>query len=115
MGLTLAKCPACGADLNLETDRDFFYCPHCGSKVLKDADRIVIEHVTRTIDEAKIKEVELEHKKFEIDEVFSKKMVAIIMVLLFVPLATFTKSTVIIVISLVGAALLIYKIIKGLK
>lgn len=54
MGLTLAKCPACGAELNLETDRDYFYCPNCGSKVLKHDERIVIEHVVRTINEAEV-------------------------------------------------------------
>ena len=52
MGLTLAKCPACGAELNLETDSDYFYCPHCGSKVLQQENKIVIEHVNRTVDEA---------------------------------------------------------------
>lgn len=58
MGLTLAKCPACGAELNLETDKDYFYCPHCGSKVLKHDEKIIIEHVIRTIDEAEIKKAE---------------------------------------------------------
>lgn len=63
MGLTLAKCPACGADLNLETDRDYFYCPHCGSKVLQQEDRIVIEHVSRTVDEAEVEKVKLQREK----------------------------------------------------
>ena len=65
MGLTLAKCPACGANLNLETDTDYFYCPHCGSKVLQQEDRIVIEHVIRTVDEAKVKRAELKQAKIE--------------------------------------------------
>lgn len=68
MGLTLARCPACGAELNLETDRDYFYCPHCGSKVLQVDDRIVIEHVNRTVDEAEVKRVELEREKHASDE-----------------------------------------------
>lgn len=63
MGLTLAKCPACGADLNLEIDRDFFYCPSCGSKVLKQDQKIVVEHINRTIDEAKVRKVELEERR----------------------------------------------------
>ena len=63
MGLTVAKCPACGADLNLEIDRDYFYCPYCGSKVANHDQRIVVEHVSRTIDEAEIKRIELEEKK----------------------------------------------------
>lgn len=63
MGLTLAKCPACGADLNLEINRDYFFCPHCGSKVLQKDERIIIEHVSRTIDEVKLRKLELEEKK----------------------------------------------------
>ena len=64
MGLMLAKCPACGADLNLETDGDYFYCPHCGSKVMKIDDRIVIEHVSRTVDEAEVRKQEFEREKY---------------------------------------------------
>lgn len=63
MGLTIAKCPACGAELNLEVDKDYFYCPHCGSKVLKQDERIVIEHVIHTVDEAKVKREELKQAK----------------------------------------------------
>lgn len=65
MGLTLAKCPSCGAELNLETDRDYFYCPHCGSKVLRQEERIVVEHVIRTVDEAKVKREEIRQAKIE--------------------------------------------------
>ena len=65
MGLTLAKCPACGAELNLETDKDYFYCPHCGSKVLRNEEQIVVEHVVRTVDEAKVKREETIRAKVE--------------------------------------------------
>lgn len=65
MGLTLAKCPACGAELNLETDKDYFYCPHCGSKVLRNEERMVVEHVIRTVDEAKVKREETIRAKVE--------------------------------------------------
>ena len=64
MGLTLARCPACGAELNLETDGDYFYCPHCGSKVMRVDDRIVIEHVNRTINEADVRKQEFEREKY---------------------------------------------------
>lgn len=63
MGLTVAKCPACGVNLDLETDNDYFFCPHCGSKVLQQDNRIVIEHVSRTVDEAEVRRIELEEKK----------------------------------------------------
>ena len=69
MGLTLAKCPACGAELNLEIDRDSFYCPHCGSKVVSTGERIVIEHVSRTINEADVQKIEFEREKYANDEV----------------------------------------------
>ena len=65
MALTLEKCPACGADLNLETDRDYFYCPYCGSKVANRDQRIIVEHVLRTVDEAKVKKTELQRAKVE--------------------------------------------------
>ena len=64
MGFRLAKCPACGAELNLETDGDYFYCPHCGSKVMQVDDRIVIEHVNRTINEAEVRKQEFEREKY---------------------------------------------------
>lgn len=63
MGLTVARCPSCGANLDLKTDKDYFYCPHCGSKVLQQNDRIVIEHVIRTVDEAKVKREEMKQAK----------------------------------------------------
>lgn len=68
MGLTVARCPACGANLNLEINRDFFYCPHCGSKVVQVDDRIVIEHVNRTIDEAEVRKNEFEREKYFLEE-----------------------------------------------
>ena len=67
MGLTLAKCPACGSELNLETDKDYFYCPHCGSKVLKHDERILVEHVVRKVDEAKVRRAEVRQAKVEAD------------------------------------------------
>lgn len=89
MGLTLAKCPACGAELNLEIDRDYFYCPHCGSKVLHQDNRIVIEHVNRTIDEAEVRRIELEkenEQKFELNRhqnISKSKKMALVGLVLF--------------------------------
>ena len=51
MGLTLAKCQACGAELNMETDNDHLYCPYCGSRIIKQSEKIVVETVTRTVEE----------------------------------------------------------------
>ena len=72
MGLKIAKCPSCGGDLNIETDRDFLFCQFCGAKLMRDDQRIVIEHVERKIDEARIREIEFEEKKLETEK-FSKK------------------------------------------
>ena len=33
MGFIALKCPQCGADLNVEDNRDFMFCSYCGSKV----------------------------------------------------------------------------------
>lgn len=63
MGLTVARCPSCGANLDLETDRDYFYCPHCGTKVIRQDNKIVIEHVERIVDEAAVKWVDHREKK----------------------------------------------------
>jgi uncharacterized membrane protein YvbJ len=72
MGFKIMKCPACGADLNVETDRDYLFCQFCGAKLMRDDQRIVIEHIERKIDEAKIRQIEFEEKKLT-TETFSKK------------------------------------------
>lgn len=33
MEVTAERCPACGKELNLKTDSDYFYCPYCGNKI----------------------------------------------------------------------------------
>lgn len=78
MGFKIMKCPACGADLNIETDRDYLFCQFCGAKLMRDDQRIVIEHIERKIDEAKIRQIEFEEKKLT-TETFSKKRMWIIM------------------------------------
>lgn len=72
MGFKIMKCPACGGDLNIETDRDFLFCQFCGAKLMRDDRKIVIEHVERKIDEAKIRQIEFEEKKLATEK-FSKK------------------------------------------
>ncbi len=36
MGFVAVKCPNCGANLNVEEDRDTFFCSYCGSKVERE-------------------------------------------------------------------------------
>lgn len=49
------KCPACGANVSVENNREFTFCTYCGSRIVIKNDN---EHIYRNIDEAKLKEVE---------------------------------------------------------
>ena len=62
------KCPSCGADLEIKDGKNIAFCPYCGSKVTYDDGVERSEHTERTIDEAKIKEMELEAKRLEFEE-----------------------------------------------
>lgn len=42
MALVAMKCPACGADIELDNSREFGFCSFCGSKVMQE--KIVVEH-----------------------------------------------------------------------
>lgn len=63
MAFKIAKCPACGADLNIETDKDYLFCQFCGAKLIKDDQKITIEHIERKIDEAEIERTKLEREE----------------------------------------------------
>lgn len=30
------KCPSCGADINLDSSREFGFCSYCGMKIVQD-------------------------------------------------------------------------------
>ena len=36
MGFIAVKCPTCGADVNLDSSREFGYCTYCGTKIVQD-------------------------------------------------------------------------------
>lgn len=67
--LIAVKCPACGADINVESAREFSFCTYCGTKIMMANEN---EHIYRNIDEARIMEVEAEKmfrlREFEIEE-----------------------------------------------
>ena len=42
MGFVAAKCPNCGATIELSEDREYGFCTYCGAKVVQD--KIVVEH-----------------------------------------------------------------------
>lgn len=50
-----AKCPECGALLNIEADRSTAFCSYCGAKIVVHRDNEVIWH---EIDDAMIKKAE---------------------------------------------------------
>ena len=55
--LISVKCPECGANLNIEEDREQAFCTYCGTKILLHNEN---EHIYRRIDEAGIKQAETE-------------------------------------------------------
>lgn len=87
------NCPSCGADLEIKDGKNIAFCPYCGSKVKYDDGVERSEHTERTIDEAKIKEMELEAKRLEFEEredIRNNKMLAMfVLVFCVVPGAMF--------------------------
>ena len=55
------KCPKCGADLQIEQGRTQCFCSYCGSKILLQNEN---EYIYRTVDEAKIRETELQAEMY---------------------------------------------------
>lgn len=65
MSFSLARCPACGGELNIVFERDYFFCPYCGAKVVKNEQKIVVEEVHRYIDEAAVRKEENQRLQFK--------------------------------------------------
>lgn len=98
MAYKTMKCPSCGAILtNVDPNMKQFYCMYCGTSIINDDTNhytIDINKTYRTIDEARIKEVdvereirlkELEHKqKKELNQKKSDKWWAIGLILFIV-------------------------------
>lgn len=63
------KCPDCGANLDVEEGRKQLFCSYCGAKVIINNDN---EYIYRHIDEAKIRQAEIDEtirlKELEIEE-----------------------------------------------
>ncbi len=86
------KCPDCGEHLEIEEGRRQCFCSYCGAKVLITNEN---EHIYRTIDEAKVKQTEVERdvrmREMELEEQKRKdenqqkwKTLKIMIILLFV-------------------------------
>lgn len=71
MELKKIQCPNCKANLSVDSSRNILFCEYCGQKILENDDIIRSEHTEninytyREIDEARIKEAEVELKKLE--------------------------------------------------
>ena len=59
--LVSVQCPNCNANLEIESDRETAFCTYCGAKIIVSNEN---EHVYRHIDEARIREIELEKMKW---------------------------------------------------
>jgi len=66
---TSVKCPECGANLPIEEGRERMFCSYCGTQIIMTNEN---EHIFRHVDEAKIKQAEVNQaiqlKKLEIIE-----------------------------------------------
>ncbi len=71
MAMQTIKCPNCGANIEIDDIRDTFYCTYCGSPIQRDPDNTF---TYRTVDVAKIKEIEsnerIKIKQMEDDKKF---------------------------------------------
>lgn len=63
------KCPECGATLDVEEGKKFYFCNYCGSKILIDDGNT--NNTNRIVDEARIREAEIARelrlKEMELD------------------------------------------------
>lgn len=57
------KCPNCGSNLNIIGDRSLFFCEYCGARITSNNGKISYEIVQRIVDEARIKEAEVEMQR----------------------------------------------------
>lgn len=54
------KCPECGAKLQIEDGHKECFCQYCGHKILLDDGSVETTYTYRKVDEARIKEAEVD-------------------------------------------------------
>ena len=59
--LIAMTCPKCGASIQQQEGRDVAYCSYCGTKLLVDDGSAKVTY--RTVDEARIRELEIEQER----------------------------------------------------
>ncbi len=62
MKLINLKCQNCGADLEINPEKKEMFCSYCGARLMMAEDSV---HVTRIVDEARLKEAEVRLKELE--------------------------------------------------
>jgi DNA-directed RNA polymerase subunit RPC12/RpoP len=65
MNLITLKCPECGADLEIQDDREFIFCQYCGRKIYMDeSDVVKLAKINRGIKQDEIDLKKDKDKKF---------------------------------------------------
>ena len=90
MKVNSLKCPGCGAEVQVEENKEFALCSYCGTKVmLKNENETVYRHIddadlkrAETEEMLRLKEIELEEQKIQ-ENAKSKKMKLKIAAILF--------------------------------
>lgn len=73
-------CPSCGGEISIDSEKDFVFCSHCGTKIEStNTQHIKITHnintTDRKIDEAAILNAKLEQEKFEAEKKVQKQKI----------------------------------------
>ncbi len=63
MSFIALKCPSCGADINLDSNREFGFCSYCGTKIVQDK-QVVEKHVIYDHSKDVINNINMGHKYF---------------------------------------------------
>lgn len=66
MELKAVTCPSCGGSVHIPDNEKDCFCTFCGSRIAVDDGSKTVTY--RTVDEARLRELELEAKQLELDE-----------------------------------------------
>ena len=99
--LVQMKCPSCGANLEVEEDREFVFCQYCGTKILiNDENKFTYRHIddaeikrAETEQYVRLKQLEMEEKKRIDNKNATKTKIVISLILLTVGILMITLSS----------------------
>ena len=63
MKMIACRCPNCGANLQIEEGKEKVFCTYCGTPILIDNENRTVTY--RTVDEARIREAEMQENIFK--------------------------------------------------